>query len=96
MSETRHTSGPWVASAQMASVSTRPALDAKPTVICRMQRSPHQSRPTMQANCLLISAAPDLLIACERLLAVLDGKNTFDHAFALEYAREAVAKAKGV
>lgn len=57
--------------------------------------SPGDTLETEGANARLIAAAPALLFACERLLGVIDGRDPPDPAFAVEFARAAVAKAKG-
>ncbi len=68
-----HTPGPWLAQRDPRCVSTFPHVvtEADEDVsICLMARFGQQSMAEHHANACLIAAAPELLAACEKLLAM--------------------------
>lgn len=99
----KHTPGPWEIREQEGNNST--FLDGEiqittesDTLICALQDETGEdwTAADMNANARLISAAPDLLAALERVLECHRLKISLDtNAAALEQARAAIAKAKG-
>ena len=93
----KHTPGPWV----VAGPNLIDQADAGiwgsgefDFVICDMQRDGYEDAE-QKANALLISAAPDLLEALERLVSAA---RDVDHGYldqAIDNAESAIAKARG-
>lgn len=115
--KTQHTPGPWEIAAPTMAGSSRIVIEAygfgsiaaislngAPRAQSQLSdESPYyqQQLPTMEANARLITAAPDLLEACEDLLLLMAkyGLSDWDIPIGdvaqIHAAREAVARAKG-
>lgn len=86
----KHTPGPWVANVQRVCCS-----DDRDPIICEaIYRMSRDGAGETAANLALISAAPDLLAACEALLYIAQGKSG-NVMYAVAQASAAIAKARG-
>lgn len=103
---TKHTPGVWGCLGML--VETPPAkeqlrridsgeLPMKVVVICSTENSGYIPREEAEANARLIAAAPDLLEACQAILAEHDNPNGHAILFdsVADILRAAVAKATG-
>lgn len=92
MSETKHTPGPW-----SVYPPTKCVIGPEPERILVAEASHH--RPEADANARLIAAAPDLLAACERLLALVERFDRWhpsgDAQDEIERTKEILARVKG-
>lgn len=82
-----HTPGPWVAVSDYVEAHD---LD-EPLSICTLADCGDASK----ANARLIAAAPELMAALEEFIGAVDAGCAFKDASIVEYARAAIAKAKG-
>lgn len=92
-----HTKGPW--NCIRASAGGREIItsDVSPVDVCVLSRS-NKSPEEINANALLIAAAPELLEALEELYHLIDDAHDGDRVFTLELAQKAkaaIAKARG-
>lgn len=104
MSESRHTPGPWKLSndAQGPCIVMHPTLEGVAIASLTNIHEPVNGfveieaagAPERTANARLIAAAPELLAACETMLALI-GPHDTGLASAANLMRAAIAKAKG-
>lgn len=89
-----HTPGPWAVNPFDAKVD---AFDTgKPLPVCAMLwPTDERTEETTYANANLISAAPDMLEALERLCRNADDLDRFGLSDEFEQAERAIRKAKG-
>lgn len=66
-----HTKGEWTVIDSGGRVMLKAV--GEPQIICTLETRPLKITPEVQANALLIAAAPKLLAACKYLLADLEG-----------------------
>lgn len=89
MSELKHTPGPWQTPGDGRIFG--PGEDGENIADATWWPSDDGRDSESLANANLIAAAPDLLAACEALLAASEGRTSH----AMDMVREAVAKATG-
>lgn len=92
-----HTPGPWfIGSDENEIDAPDPINPSLPWYIATAHRYVGiEDEDQMSANARLIAAAPDLLAACEQLLATEQGVGPYEWERARIAARAAIAKAKG-
>jgi hypothetical protein len=95
----KHTPGPWEAEARQHGLAIYANYDTAPSeylALINGYEGSKEDRERNRANARLISAAPELLAALERVLECHRLKISLDtNAAALEQARAAIRKAKG-
>lgn len=95
---TEHTPGPWMVWDKDGSIGTVMTADGL-MAIAQAQQVEHRSHEIRRANTRLIAAAPDLLLALERITtsyhALLGRTPVRDAAETLAEADAAIAKARG-
>jgi hypothetical protein len=94
MANAQHTPGPWAignASKRDFGAVTHVGPFDHPCGICEVYGAVDDEP---QANARLIAAAPDLLEACEAVLAEVNEPYNFDHD-SIAMCRNAIKKAKG-
>lgn len=92
---TTHTPGPW---GVCPTSETAPYEVTAPDVgrtlhVAKVYKTQPQPCETDKANARLIAAAPDLLAACQNMLACMDADDGNSLANAANEARTAIAKA---
>ena len=92
MDNTQHTSGRWSRNIKPAS-KYNTIFAGRNTHICYLNRQ-GLTENEIEGNCNLITAAPDLLEACETALENLAPKYAGDH-IVVKRLRAAITKAKG-
>ncbi len=94
MDVVKYTPGPWMPFSNSIGVGVTPVDDGE-SDICRCDNNwDERGQETHQANARLIAAAPELLEACEGLVANLT-EGDFVSETRVEAARAAIAKALG-
>lgn len=87
----KHTPGPWTVVDQVAvDGSCTTLVKGGDHVVCKSSARP-KARQKQDADAALIAAAPDLLAALQTMVRGMD----FQHSWALDNARAAIAKATG-
>jgi hypothetical protein len=92
---THHTSGPWAISPDLKTIYSIDGLGYRADTVARVTIPSQTDAKRARADMRLIAAAPELLAACEALLAVAgdDWSDKYEAAKALALA--AINKAKG-
>ena len=86
----KHTPGPWVVSCTGGEIL---AQDGE--LLAQLWDKFEEDFMNFEANARLIAAAPGLLEACEALVEYVDDKQSMEVLAAVEWARAAIAKARG-
>jgi len=86
-----HTPGPWL----IEPTDTSKAIVTDDCVICEMAVWAYEHQKEIEANTLLIAAAPNLLEACRRFSGVMNLLG-YENDTTAEFGRAAIAKATGV
>lgn len=90
--ETKHTKGPWIVANSGGSVKLGGMRH--PKTICTLETSPLSISPEVEANAKLIAAAPDMLIALQKAVEVIERMSDEYSAIANRHASYTVGESR--
>jgi hypothetical protein len=92
----KHTPGPWEIVDDIIETVKAPWITVCRICLVGDDGAPPKSESIVEANARVIAAAPELLEACKRMLAHIDGVKSDDDLFVCrKLISDAIAKAEG-